>query len=138
MRIVHSLEELLELPRDEHVNGFRSRESLQLEIPALTHYALADAQEVLNGLQERRVSLIAAGVTLLALMFGVTLVYLTNTTLLTGEALLELAAVLAISIGLGAVAKMAALAFTRWQFERRCREQYDELSRMLREPAFLS
>jgi hypothetical protein len=33
---------------------------------------------------------------------------------------------------------MIALAFTRWQFARRCHEQYEELSRMLREPAVLS
>ena len=38
---------------------------------------------------------------------------------------------------LGAFGKMIALAFTRWQFARRCREQYDELSRLLREPAVL-
>ena len=34
MRIVHSLEELLDLPSDEHVNGFRRRESLQLDATA--------------------------------------------------------------------------------------------------------
>jgi hypothetical protein len=33
---------------------------------------------------------------------------------------------------------MVALAFTRWQFARRCKEQYEELSRILREPAVLT
>ena len=60
MRIVHSLEELLDLPSDEHVNGFRRRESLQLEIPTLNDHALTDAQDALNSLQERGGSLAAA------------------------------------------------------------------------------
>lgn len=138
MRIVHSLEELLELPGDEHVNGFRSREALQLEIPTLTHHALTDAQDALNSLQERGGSIAAAGIMFLALVLGVTSVFLRNTSLFTGRALLEFAVVLVISFGLGAIGKMVALTFTRWQFARRCREQYDELSRMLREPAVLS
>ena len=138
MRIVHSLEELLDLPGDEHVNGFRSREALQLEIPTLTHHALTDAQDALNSLQERGGSVAAAGIMLLALIFGVANVFLRNPSLFSGRALIEFAAVLVISFCLGAIGKMAALAFTRWQFARRCREQYEELSRMLREPAVLS
>ena len=138
MRIVHSLEELLDLPSDEHVNGFRRRESLQLEIPTLNDHALTDAQDALNSLQERGGSLAAAGIMFIALVLGVITVFLRNPSLLTGRALLELAAVITISFCFGAVAKMVALAFTRWQFARRCREQYDQLSRMLREPAVLS
>jgi len=138
MRIVHSLEELLDLPRDEHVNGFRRRESLQLEIPTLNDHALTDAQDALNRLQERGGSLAAAAMMFLALIYGVTQVFLRNPSIFTVRALLELAAVLAISFCIGAVARMIALVFTRWQFTRRCREQYDELSRILREPAVLS
>ena len=138
MRIVHSLEELLDLPQDEHVNGFRRRESLQLEIPTLTHHALTDAQDALNSLQERGGSLAAAGIMFVALILGVTTVFLRNPSMFTGRALLELAVVLVISFCLGALARMVALAFTRWQFARRCREQYEELSRLLREPAVLS
>ena len=138
MRIVHSLEELLDLPRDEHVNGFRRRESLQLEIPTLNDHALTDAQDALNSLQERGGSLAAAGIMFIALVLGVITVFLRNPSLFTGRALLELAAVLVVSFCFGAGAKMVALAFTRWQFARRCREQYDQLSRMLREPAVLS
>jgi len=137
MRIVHSHEELPELPRDEHVNGFRRRESLQLEIPTLNDHALTDAQDALNSLQERGGSLAAAGIMFLALIVGVTNVFLRNPSLFAGRALLELAVVLVISFSLGAFGKMIALAFTRWQFARRCREQYDELSRLLREPAVL-
>ena len=137
MRIVHSLEELLDLPSDEHVNGFRRRESLQLEIPTLNDHALTDAQDALNSLQERGGSLVAAGIMFLALIVGVTNVFLRNPSLFSGRALLELAVVLVISFSLGAFGKMIALAFTRWQFARRCREQYDELSRLLREPAVL-
>ena len=138
MRIVHSLEELLDLPRDEHVNGFRRRESLQLEIPTLNNHALTDAQDALNSLQERGGSLAAAGIMFIALVLGVITVFLRNPSLFTGRALLELGLVLVISFCFGAVARMVALAFTRWQFARRCREQYDQLSRMLREPAVLS
>ena len=137
MRIVHSLEELLDLPSDEHVNGFRRRESLQLEIPTLNDHALTDAQDALNSLQERGGSLAAAGIMFLALIVGVTNVFLRNPSLFAGRALLELAVVLVISFSIGAFGKMIALAFTRWQFARRCREQYDELSRLLREPAVL-
>ena len=138
MRIVHSLEELLDLPRDEQVNGFRRRESLQLEIPTFTHHDLTDAQDALNSLQERGGSLAAASIMFLALVFGVIKVFYRNPSMFTGQALLELAAVLVISFALGAIGKMAALAFTRWQFACRCREQYEELSRILREPAVLS
>ena len=138
MRIVHSLEELLDLPHDARVNGFRRREPLQLEIPTFTHHALTDAQDALNSLQERGGSLAAAGVMFLALIIGVITVFLRNPSMFTVRALLEFTAVLAISFCLGAIGKMAALAFTRWQFARRCREQYDELSRILREPAVLS
>ena len=138
MRIVHSLEELLDLPSDEHVNGFRRRESLQLEIPTLNDHALTDAQDALNSLQERGGSLAAAGIMFLALIFGVFSVFVRNPSLFTARALLEFAVVLVVSFGLGAFGKMIALAFTRWQFARRCREQYNELSRMLREPAVLS
>lgn len=120
-----------------HIGKFRARESLQLEIPAITHYALNDAQDALNSLQERRGSLAGAGLMLLALIFGVTQVFYRNPSMLTGRPLLELAAVLVISFCFGAIAKMIALAFTRWQFTRRCREQYEELSRVLREPAVL-
>ena len=138
MRIVHSLEELLELPADEHVNGFRRRESLQLEIPTFTHHDLTDAQDALNSLQERGGSLVAASLMFLALVVGVTNVFFRNTSLLSGQALLELTGVLVISFALGALGKMIALAFTRWQFARCCREQYEELSRILREPAVLT
>ncbi len=37
MRIVHSLDELLELPREPGVNGYGAREALRLEIPKLAH-----------------------------------------------------------------------------------------------------
>ena len=100
-------------------------------------HALTDAQDALNSLQERGGSLAAAGIMLLALIVGVTNVFLRNPSLFAGRALLELAVVLVISFCLGAFGKMIALAFTRWQFARRCREQYDELSRLLREPAVL-
>src|SRR5215213_2028957 len=121
MRVVSSLDELLQLPRDKRVNGFRVREPLQLEIPALTRHALHDAQEALNSLQERGGSLASAAVMFIALVYGVIQVFHRNASIGTVRAWLELAAVLVISFCLGALAKTAALAFTRWQFAFRCR-----------------
>jgi hypothetical protein len=131
MRIVHSLDELLQLPAEPGVNGFRARESLRFEIPRLASDVSTRAQDSLNRLQERCGSLAAAGVMFLALVAGVLQVFQRNSTLMHLRALYELIAVLAISFCLGALAKMVALAFTRWQFARRCREQYDQLSQLV-------
>jgi hypothetical protein len=131
MRIVHSLDELLELPLEPGVNGFRAREPLRLEIPRLASDVSTRAQDSLNRLQERCGSLAAAGVMFLTLVAGVVQVFGRNPTLFSWQAMSELAAVLVISFCLGALAKMAALAITRWQFARRCREQYEVLSRLV-------
>lgn len=135
MRIVHSLEELLDLPGDDSVNGFRTRQPLRLEIPTLEHDTLDDAQEALNSLQERGGSLVAAVVMFGTLILGALEVFQRNASLLSGKALLALLAVLIVSFVLGTIARAAMLAITRWQFARRCREQYEELARQLREPA---
>ena len=135
MRIVHSLDELLELPREPGVNGFRAREPLRLEIPRISSDVSTLAQDSLNSLQDRCGSLAASGVMFLALVAGVFKVFHRNPTLLTWQALSELAAVLVISFGLGALAKMVAQAFTRWQFARRCKEQYERLSQLVQGPA---
>jgi uncharacterized integral membrane protein len=135
MRIVHSLEELLDLPHDDSVNGFRTRQPLRLEIPTLAHDVLDDAQEALNRLQERGGSLAAAVVMFIALILGVLKVFHRNVSMLSGQALLELIVVLLVSFMLGTLARAAALTITRWQFGRRCREQYEALVRHMREPA---
>jgi len=135
MRIVHSLDELLELPREPGVNGYGTREALRLEIPSLASDASTRAQESLNRLQERCGSLAAAGVMFLTLLAGVFKVFHENPSILNFKALAEFAGVLVISFCLGAVAKMMTLAITRWQFSRRCREQYEELSRLLQRAA---
>ena len=70
------------------------------------------------------------------LVAGVFNVFQRNPSIVSLNALAELAAVLVISFCFGALAKMIALSFTRWQFARRCREQYEVLSRLLqRSPA---
>jgi hypothetical protein len=134
MRVVSSLDELLQLPRDKRVNGFRVREPLVLEIPALTRHALRDAQEALNGLQERRGSFASSAVMFVALLYGVVQVFHRNASILSVRAWLELAVVLGISFCLGALGKAAALAFTRWQFAFRCRAQHRMLSMLLHDP----
>jgi hypothetical protein len=134
MRVVNSLEDLLQLPRDSRVNGFRARELLQLEIPALTRHALIGAQDALNSLQERGGALAAAGVMLLTMTFGVINVFYRNASMFSWRAIGELVIVLAVSFGIGAFARLAALAFTRWQFAYRCRAQHRMLSMLLHEP----
>ncbi|HEY6126457.1 MAG TPA: hypothetical protein VIV63_17515 [Steroidobacteraceae bacterium] len=131
MRIVHSLDELLELPREPGVNGYRAREPLRLEIPRLASDVSTRAQDSLNRLQERCGSLAAAGVMFLTLVAGVFKVFTRNPTLFSWQAFGELVAVLVVSFCLGAIAKMIALAVTRWQFARRCREHYEQLSRLV-------
>lgn len=135
MRIVHSLNELLQLPREPGVNGFRVRESLRLEIPRIASDVSTRAQDSLNRLQERCGSLAASSVMFVTLVIGVLKVFHRNAELLTWRTVSEFAAVLVISFGLGAMAKMAALAVTRWQFARRCREQHEQLSRLVQGPA---
>jgi hypothetical protein len=134
MRIVHSLDELLELPLDRTVNGFRSREALLLEIPSFTRQALTAAQCALNDLQSRGGSLVGAGSMFLALLYGVVEVFRRNESLVSGSAFEDFAFVLVVSLGAGFVAKYAALAFTRWQFAYRCRAHHHMLS-MLMGPA---
>jgi hypothetical protein len=135
MRIVHSLDELLELPREPAVNGYGAREALRLEIPKLASDATSRAQESLNRLQERCGSLAAAGVMLVILVGGVFNLFQRNATIFSFRALAELAVVAVISFCFGALAKMIALSITRWQFARRCREQYHVLSRLLERSA---
>lgn len=135
MRIVHSLDELLDLPREPGVNGYGTREALRLEIPSLASDASTRAQESLNRLQERCGSLTAAGVMFVLLVGGVFNVFQRNASIFSLGALAELAAVVVISFCSGALAKMMALSFTRWQFARRCREQYEVLSRVLQRSA---
>lgn len=135
MRIVHSLDELLELPREPAVNGYGAREALRLEIPRLTSDATSRAQESLNRLQERCGSMAAAGVMLVMLIGGVFNLFQRNATILSVRALAELGVIVVLSFCFGALAKMIALSVTRWQFARRCREQYDMLSRLLERSA---
>jgi len=135
MRIVHSLDELLELPSEPCVNGYRAREPLRFEIPLLASDASTRAQDSLNSLQERCGSLAAAGVSFILLVAGVINIFQRNPTLLSWSALAELGVVLVISFCFGVLAKMITLSFTRWQFARRCREQYEELSQLLQRSA---
>jgi hypothetical protein len=127
MRVVNTLDELLTLPDDRRVNGFRKRLPVRLEIPSLTKPVLVRAQFALNELQERCGSLGAAGFMLVTLLYGVVQVFQRNASLLTPRAALEFGVVLAISFAAGAFGKYLCLAVTRWQFARRCRAQYRTL-----------
>lgn len=131
MRVVNTLDELLALPKDRRVNGFRKRVPVRLEIPAITKPVLVRAQYALNELQERCGSLGAASFMFVTLIYGVIQVFHRNASLLTVRAALELATVLAISFAAGALGKYLALAITRWQFARRCRNQYRSLLEQL-------
>ena len=134
MRVVNSLDELLQLPRDRSVNGLHRRSPVQLAIPDLTRHALTGAQEALNSLQERGGTIAAATAMFIALIAGVIKVCVTNPSMLSTRAFAELAVVLGISFGIGALARVVALAVTRWQFGYRCRTQYRVLSMLLQDP----
>lgn len=127
MRVVNTLDELLALPMDRRVNGFRKRTPIRLEIPALPKPVLVHAQLSLNELQERCGSLGAAGFMFVTLLYSVVQVFQRNASLLTLRAALELGTVLAISFVAGALGKYLCLAVTRWQFARRCRVQHRAL-----------
>jgi hypothetical protein len=131
MRVVRSLDELLTLPQDRHVNGYRGRVPLMLEIPELSRPMLMRAQDALNSLQERGGSLAGAAVMFLVLLAGVTKVLHENASLLGWRPITELAVALGLSFGCGFAAKWAALAITRLQFAYRCRAQYDMLSMLI-------
>lgn len=131
MRIVSTLDELLALPSDRRVNGYRQRIPVRLEIPALTKPVLVRAQFALNELQERRGSAGAAAVMFVTLLFGVVQVFHRNASLLNVRACIELAIVLGASFAAGAAGKYLTLAFTRWQFALRCRAQHRRLIEQL-------
>src|SRR6185295_15001898 len=134
MRIVHSLDELLDLPREPAVNGYGMRELLRFEIPRLASDVSTRAQDSLNRLQARCGVLAAAGVMLLMFVAGAFKIIVRHP-IPSSSAVAELVVVLVISLCFGALARMIALSFTRWQFARRCREQYEELSRLLQRSA---
>src|SRR3954463_3847177 len=138
MRVVNTLDELLALPSDRDVNGFRKRVPVRLEIPALTKPVLVRAQFALNELQERCGVAGAAGFMFVTLVLGVIQVFGRHASLLTWNAAVELAIVLGVSLAAGAAGKYLALAITRWQFAHRCRAQYRRLSATLEAPDALA
>lgn len=135
MRIVHSLDELLILPSDRRVNGFRARAEVRLEIPDIEYPVLARAQDALNELQERGGAMAGAIVMLILLIGGVIEVMQRHASLLSLRAGAEIIAVLALAFALGFVGRLASCAFTRWQFAKVCREQHRALAGMLMAPA---
>jgi hypothetical protein len=135
MRIVHSLDELLILPRDRHVNGLRARTEVRLEIPEIERPVLARAQDALNELQERGGAMAGAVVMLLLLIAGVIEVMQRHPSLMSFRAGAELVAVLALSFALGFLGRLASCAFTRWRFGKVCRAQHRVLAEMLMAPA---
>ncbi|HEX6637498.1 MAG TPA: hypothetical protein VF033_07560 [Steroidobacteraceae bacterium] len=121
MRIVHSLDELLVLPRDRLVNGFHVRAEVRLDIPDITPPALVRAQASLNELQERGGSFAGAVCMLVTLVYGVVLVLQRHDSPWSWRAGGELAAAAGLSLAIGFAARFAACVHTRWQFARRCR-----------------
>lgn len=129
MYVVHSLDELLSLPRDSRVNGFRARAEVRLDIPSLTQPALVRAQDSLNELQERGGSLSGAVCMLLTLVYGVVLVMQRHESLWSVRAAGELFAAVGLSFSLGLAARFASCLHTRWEFRRRCRDLHRALAR---------
>jgi len=131
MRVVRTVEELLTLPQDRFVNGYRGRAPLLLDIPEVSRPMLLRAQDALNRLQQRGGSLAGAAAMFIAMLAGVSKVVHENASLLSWAAVGELILVLVISFALGIAAKWAALAITRLQFAYRCRVQHDLLTMLL-------
>jgi hypothetical protein len=128
MRTVHTLDELLMLPRDRLVNGFRARAEVRLEIPDVERSAQVRAQEALNELQENSGALAGAVCMLATLIYGVVRVIQRHESLFSLRAVAELLAVLALASLLGFAARFTASACTRLQFARRCRALHRALA----------
>jgi hypothetical protein len=131
MRTVHTLDELLMLPRDHLVNGFRARAGVRLEIPGLERAAQVRAQESLNELQENNGALAGAFCMLATLIYGIVQVIQRHDSLLTWRGAGELLAVMVVAFLFGFAARFVAAIGTRLQFARRCRLLHHELSRDL-------
>lgn len=129
MHTVHSLAELLLLPRDSRVNGFRTRAAVRLEIPDVERAAQMRAQDSLNELQEASGAMAGAVCMLVTLTYGVVRVIQRQESLFGMRALRELLVVLGVSFALGFVARFTACAVTRLQFARRCRVLHHALAR---------
>jgi hypothetical protein len=134
MYVVHSLDELLILPRDSRVNGFRARAEVRLDIPALTQPALVRAQDSLNELQERGGSLAGAVCMLLMLVYGVVLVMQRHDTFWSLRAAGELLAAVGLSFAIGLAARFASCLHTRWEFRRRCHDLHRALTGEISSP----
>ena len=128
MRTVKTLAELLLLPRDPRVNGFRTRAGVRLEIPDVERSAQMRAQDALNELQEGSGALAGAVCMLATLIYGVVQVIRRQESLFCLQAVGELLIVLGVSFTLGFVARLASCAFTRRQFSRRCRALHRALA----------
>ena len=135
MRIVSSLDELLILPGDRCVNGFRTRTAVRLDIPEVTQPVLVRAQDALNELQERGGSIAGAVCMLLTLVYGVVLVFQRHDSLWSLRAAGELFAALGLAFAAGLAARFASCIHTRWQFKRRCHELHRALSGQHSDPA---
>lgn len=128
MRIVHSLDELLLLPRDRLVNGLLARTAVRLAIPDVAQRVLMRAQDSLNELQERGGSSAGAACMLVTLIYGVVLVLRRHDSPWSVRAAGELFAVLGLSFAIGLAARFIACLHTRWRFARRCRALHRTLA----------
>lgn len=127
MRVIRSIEELLRLPGDRHVNGLGPREPIQLEIPGLARHPQVRAQQRLNRLQSRCGCATGAVAMLLSLVAGAMQVYGRHAATLSWILLWESLAVLVAAFAIGFAAKVGVLVLTRWQFAYECRVQFRAL-----------
>lgn len=128
--IIHSLDQLLELPRNGSVNGLNSRSRVRVLVKDLPAPERLRAERALNRLQSR-CGCVAAGLAMLAVTtLGIARWYPAHG-MLSGEGARLLGKVFILGIGAGMIAKLATLLVTRVQFDRECRIQHDALSRII-------
>jgi hypothetical protein len=129
MRIVSSLDQLANLPRDRTVNGFGSRAPLRLEIPAVTRHSLLRAERALNRLQSRCGCMAGAIATLIAIGAGTFDLFRSGSLAWSWDLPVRVLLVLTAAFLLGLAAKFVTLVATRWQFARACHVHVRALAR---------
>lgn len=128
MRVVLSIGELRDLPRDGRVNGRGAREPIAFDIPGLARHDQIRAERTLNRYQSRCGCGAGAACFLAALCGGGAYLASTGHVALSLGFLAQVIAALIAALALGLAGKLVTLEVTRLQFAGACRRYWKELS----------